>query len=104
MTDVAVALAALRSDAATWDRTADGLQPPKAAIDPLGLGPREVMSYAASHGFDRLYNQTRSAMQDMINQAEANFRNLAGALRKAADVYERDEEDHKHRITRAGGR
>lgn len=103
MNEVSVALAALRSDAALWDQAADGLLPPKGAIDPLGLTPAEVMSYAATHGFDRLYNQTRATMQDMINQAEGNFRALAGALRKAADQYERDEEQHRHQITRAGG-
>ncbi|WIX78150.1 hypothetical protein QRX50_43355 [Amycolatopsis carbonis] len=103
MTDVVVALEALRSDAAIWDHAADGLNPPKGAIDPLGLTPADVMSYAASHGFDRLYNQTSATMQDMINQAESNFRNLAGALRKAADLYERDEEQNQHHITRAGG-
>jgi hypothetical protein len=102
MSDVAVALSALRSDAAIWDHAADGLNAPKAAIDPLGLTPSDVMSYAAAHGFDRLYNHTRTTMQDMINQAESNFRNISTALRKAADMYEHDEQQHKHHIIRAG--
>jgi hypothetical protein len=103
MSDVSVALDALRSDANVWDHAADSLAPPKAAIGELGLSANDVMSYAAARGLDRQYNYTRSVMQDMIDQAGNNFRKLSTALRDAAQLYEQNEEQHKHTITRAGG-
>ncbi|WP_409491388.1 hypothetical protein [Amycolatopsis sp. cmx-11-12] len=100
--DIALALDALRSDADLWDTAADDLAAPRAAIDPLGLTPREVMSYAAAKGLDRQYNQARALIQDMIDQAGSNFRALSSSLRAAADRYAHDEDQHALDIDRAG--
>lgn len=102
MADISVALEALRSDARVWDQAADDLAGPRSAIDPLELTPFDVMCFAAQAGLDRLYNETRVKLQDMIGQAAGNFHNVAGALRQAADTYERDEEQRKKHIKRAG--
>ncbi|OXM54293.1 hypothetical protein [Amycolatopsis alba] len=100
--DIALALDALRSDAGLWDAAADDLAAPRAAIDPLGLTPRDVMSYAASKGLDKQYNQARALIQDMIDQAGSNFRALSASLRAAADRYAHDEDQRAHDIDRAG--
>ncbi|RSM68022.1 hypothetical protein DL991_42550 [Amycolatopsis sp. WAC 01375] len=100
--DIALALDALRSDANVWDRAADDLAAPRAAIDPLGLGPGDVMSYAAAKGLDKQYNQARALIQDMIDQAGSNFRALSASLRAAADRYAHDEDQHALDIDRAG--
>lgn len=105
MTDVSVALEALRSDAVVWDKAADSLNGPRSAVEPLGLTPVDVMCYAARRGLDRQYNDTRAKLQDLMGQAADNFRNVAAAtLRKAADTYERDEEQRQHHLKRAGRR
>ncbi|RSN61097.1 hypothetical protein DMH01_17845 [Amycolatopsis sp. WAC 04182] len=100
--DIALALDALRSDADVWDRAADDLAAPRAAIEPLGLTPRDVMSYAAAKGLDKQYNQALALIQNMIDQAGSNFRTLSTSLRAAADRYARDEDQHVLDIDRAG--
>ncbi|MEV7548032.1 hypothetical protein AB0N89_00225 [Amycolatopsis sp. NPDC089917] len=100
--DISLALDALRSDAGLWDAAADALAPPRAAIEPLSLTPREVMSYAAAKGLDKQYNQARALIQDMIDQAGNNFRALSTSLRAAAERYAHDEDQRAGDIDRAG--
>ena len=98
MTDIDVALQALRSDAQLWSTAADNVEAPKAAIGGLALSGAEMSMYAVDLGLDRTYNDARARMIDMLGQGQQNFRNLSQALIAAADTYQREEEANLHMI------
>lgn len=98
MTDIDVALQALRSDAELWSTAASSLDEPKAAVGGLALSGAEMSMYAVDLGLDRTYNDARTRMIDMLGQGQENFTNLSQALRAAADTYQREEEANRHLI------
>jgi hypothetical protein len=91
-------LAALRSDAATWDGAADGLNGPGSAVGGLALTPADISVYAADQGLDRTYHEACTKLGEVLKQASENFRNIAGALRESADTYQREDEQGMHRL------
>lgn len=92
MTDIGVAIEALRSDAKIWERAAEELADPRAAIGPLGLtGSPDVMMYGADIGIDTTYNASKAAIEDLLFQAAGYFRELADTLVSVAADYERQE-------------
>ncbi|WP_007025776.1 hypothetical protein [Saccharomonospora iraqiensis] len=98
MVDVKTAVTALQSDADIWDDAADDLDAPLKAISSLGLTGRDVSMYGVDRGIDTAYASAQSALEDMLTQAIQNFRNLAGTLRKAAELYGYTETDNQQRI------
>ncbi|MCR6488603.1 hypothetical protein M8542_37820 [Amycolatopsis sp. OK19-0408] len=103
MSDIEVALEALRSDAGTWDLAADNLNQARGIVAPLELGPREVMSYAAARGFDRRYNDMRAKLDSLLAQGAENFRGIAGSLLNGAAIYEQAEADHASHLGKLDG-
>ncbi len=92
MTDIGVAIEALRSDAKIWERAAEDLAGPTAAIGPLGLnGSPDVMMYGADIGIDTTYNESRSAIEDLLAKAAQYFQELADTLVSVAANYEMQE-------------
>ncbi|UOX86427.1 hypothetical protein MUY14_32400 [Amycolatopsis sp. FBCC-B4732] len=103
MSDVEVALEALRSDANTWDLAADNLNQARGIVAPLELTPKDVMSYAAARGFDRRYNDMRAKLDRLLAQGSANFRGIAGSLLEGAEIYEQAEAGHAGRLGKLDG-
>jgi hypothetical protein len=103
MSDVEVALEALRSDAKTWDLAADNLNQARGIVAPLELAPGDVMSYAASRGFDRRYNDMRAKLDRLLAQGAANFRGISGSLLNGAAIYEQAEAEHASRLGKLDG-
>ena len=96
MTDIDVALQALRSDARLWSAAASSLDGPNTAIGGLALSGMEMSMYAVDAGLDRTYNNARNRLTEMLGQAEQNFTNLSKALLAAAETYEYEEEANMH--------
>lgn len=93
MTDIKVAIEALRHDAKAWDTAADDLADPTNAVAPLELnGSPDVMLYGADIGIDTTYNNARTAIDELLGKASDYFRQLSSTLEKVADQYERQEE------------
>jgi len=101
--DIQAGVGALRSDAGIWDSAAQDVDGPRQAIGSLGLTGHDVSMYGVDKGIDTTYASAQSALQNMLQQAAENFRNLAGSLRHAADMYDQAEADHQQRIQRAAG-
>ncbi|MGW4113159.1 hypothetical protein ACWEFJ_20000 [Actinosynnema sp. NPDC004786] len=108
MTDVSVALEAMRSDATAWATAADNLDSPRSTISDLVLTGADVSMWAVDRGLDRTYNDARLALEDMLTQATEAFRRLGEALDAAANTYEAEEEANMHAMnsihTEGGGR
>ncbi|MEJ2859010.1 MULTISPECIES: type VII secretion target [unclassified Saccharothrix] len=100
MTDLSVALDAMRSDATAWETAADRLDAPSAAIGGLALTGADLSLWAVDRGLDRTYEEARTALDDMLGQAARAFRDLGAALRSAADTYEREEEANLHTLNK----
>lgn len=98
MTDIDVALQALRSDAQLWSTAASELEAPKGAVGGLALGGAEMSMYAVDLGLDQTYNNARARIIDLLGQGQQNFNNLSQALTAAADTYQREEEANLHLI------
>ncbi|WP_309115773.1 type VII secretion target [Saccharothrix sp.] len=100
MTDLSVALEAMRSDANTWATAADRLDAPSAAITGLTLTGADLSRWAVDSGLDRTYEQARTALEDVVAQAGRAFHDLSTTLRAAADTYEREEEANLHALNK----
>lgn len=96
MSDIDVALEALRSDAKVWDGATDSLNGPIAAISGLTLTGADFSMWAVDRGLDRTYDEARSALDTQLRQAAENFRKIAETLAQAADTYQREEEANLH--------
>ncbi|MQA64095.1 MAG: hypothetical protein GEU86_22165 [Actinophytocola sp.] len=92
MTDIGVAIEALRSDARIWEQAAEDLADPASAVGPLALnGSPDVMMYGADIGIDTTYNESRAAIEDLLGKAVGYFRELADTLVSVAANYEEGE-------------
>ncbi|CAM2815092.1 type VII secretion target [Saccharomonospora xinjiangensis] len=103
MADIKAAVAALRADADIWDGAATDLDAPIQAIGSLGLTGHDVSMYGVDAGIDTTYSGAQSSLANMLGQAAQNFRDLAGALRRAADMYDQTEADNYENIQSAAG-
>jgi len=100
MTDIDVALQALRSDAGTWHSAGDQLSGPISAIGGLTLTGADVSMWAVDRGLDATYEQARHAMARQLTQAAENFHKIGQTLGAAADTYEREEQANVHMLNR----
>lgn len=92
MTDIGVAIEALKSDARIWERAAGDLADPRRAIGSLGLnGSPDVMMYGADIGIDTTYNESRAAIENLLVHAGRYFQELADTLLSVAARYEKQE-------------
>ena len=106
MTDISVALEAMRSDAALWTAASDDLDGPCSAIGGLVISDTDMSKWASDRGLHRTYNNARLALEDMLAQATQAFRGLGESLHAAANTYESEEEANRlamDRIHNQGG-
>lgn len=96
MSDIEVALAAMRTDAGLWDNAAGDLQGPTAALSGVTLTAADVSKWAADAGLDHTYEQARAQLETLLQQGAENFQAIAGALRASADTYQREDEAGRH--------
>lgn len=96
MSDVEVALAAMRTDAGLWDDAAGAMLGPASALDGVSVTAADVSRWAADAGLDQMYEQTRTQVQTLLRQGAENFRAIAGTLRASAETYQREDEAGRH--------
>ncbi|GHH59900.1 hypothetical protein [Lentzea cavernae] len=103
MSDLMMALDALRTDAGLWSTAADKVQAPQSAIGGLTLTGHDVSMWAVDRGLDRTYENGRVVLEDLLRQAMIAFNGLGDSLRAAADTYEREEAANLHDMNRLTG-
>ncbi len=103
MSDLKVALDAMRADAGLWSTAADTVQGPRKAIGGLALTGDDMSMWAVDRGLDRTYENARTVLEDLLRQAMTAFHGLGDGLRAAADTYERQETENLHEMKRLTG-
>ncbi|WP_394613003.1 hypothetical protein JNUCC0626_23910 [Lentzea sp. JNUCC 0626] len=103
MSDLKVALDAMRADAGLWSAAADDVEEPQGAISGLTLTGHDVSMWAVDRGLDRTYEKGRGVLEDLLRQAMTAFNGLGDSLRAAADTYEREEDANLHAMNRLTG-
>ena len=96
MSDIEVALAAMRADATLWDTAAGDMQGPTSAAGEVTVTAADVSMWAADRGLDVTYESARSQVQELLEQGAKNFRAIAKTLRASADTYQREDEAGMH--------
>lgn len=92
MTDIKVAIAALRSDAKAWDEAADALDKPTGVVPGLTLnGGDDVTGLGERMGVHTTYHNVQIKMEQLLKEASEYFRELASTLLTVADDYEQRE-------------
>lgn len=103
MSDLKVALEAMRADAGLWSSAADAVEGPRSAISGLTLTGHDVSMWAVDRGLDRTYENARAVLEDLLRQATEAFTGLGDSLRAAAGTYEREEDANLHALHRLTG-
>ncbi|GLY53689.1 hypothetical protein [Lentzea sp. NBRC 102530] len=103
MSDLKVALEAMRADAGLWSAAADNVEGPQSAIAGLTLTGHDVSMWAVDRGLDRTCENGRVVLEDLLRQAMSAFNGLGDSLRAAADTYEREEDANLHAMNRLTG-
>lgn len=96
--EVQASIEALRRDARVWSELAAEVDAARQVARGLTLSAFEFSGLGHLAGLDSSYNDLQQRMVDLLQQGSANFDRVAGALRQAADAYERDEENAVHRL------
>ena len=104
MTGFDVEVAALRADAKVWDRAAQDLAAPIAAIRPLVLDENDLTAVDGWVGLTATYEKARSTMEGLMTQAAAYFDRIGGALITVAGEYEGAEQAGTRRYDAQRGR
>jgi hypothetical protein len=100
---IGVALEAMRSDARTWETASGDLRGPVDAIGSLQIDPAAFSMWAIDHGVDKTYDEARTALQNMLNQAAEYFQEISTDLNEAANQYEKDDQQGAHGINNSYG-
>jgi hypothetical protein len=98
---ITVALEAMRSDATTWENASEDLGAPQEAVTTLRIDPTAFSMWAVERGIDQTYDDARSALERMLEEAADYFGQISSDLTQAAAQYERDDEQGKHDIENA---
>jgi hypothetical protein len=93
---IAVALQALRDDAARWSRGATHLQTATAHVDSATL-PTDAFSVLGGD-MASAYEALRGRVGALLDEATANYVAVASALHESADTYESEERANVHRL------
>lgn len=96
--EVAVAIGALRRDAAEWLAWADSLTRAAAVAADLTLTANEMCALSQVVGLPELYARIQHRTAQLAVQGAQGFAAVAGALTAAADGYEADERNAVHRL------
>lgn len=93
---ITVATDALRADAADWNTAASELRRAATTADQLAV-PASAFSFAGG-AVHASYDALRIKAAALLAEGAANFDDIGGALRTAADAYEADEAANAHAI------
>jgi hypothetical protein len=92
MKDFDVEVGALRADAKVWDRAAQDLAAPIAAITPLVLDQDDLTAVDGWVGLTATYEKARANMENLMTQAASYFERISGSLIAVATEYEGSEQ------------
>jgi hypothetical protein len=98
---IRVALNAIRSYAKSWTAAASDLGKPKSTAAGLDLSAADVSMWGTDYGIDRLYNDLRTKLEDVLGQASESFTTIGTKLIDAANTYEQEEAQNLHRFNNA---
>lgn len=94
--DIRVAIDALRADARTWSTASADLADAAGTAERLTLAPSAFGLAAPAAA--AVHESLRAKVAELLRQGAANFDDVAGALRTAADSYEADEAANLHML------
>ncbi|MGH4019493.1 MAG: hypothetical protein ACRDT0_09710 [Pseudonocardiaceae bacterium] len=66
MSDIEVALAAIRADVTLWDAAAGDMQGPTSAVGGVTVTAADVSMWATDRGLDATYESARSQVQNLL--------------------------------------
>lgn len=98
--DLDVEVGALRSDAKVWDKAAEELSGPVAAITPLTLDLNDLTPLGNRMGLRTTYEKARANVESLMEQAATYFDRIGTALIAVAAEYEGTEQTGVHRFQR----
>lgn len=95
---IRVAVDALRADARMWRSMEDELRDAAREAFRLDLGVSQVSYLGEKAGLTEAYIDIQSTLVRLLGEGVKAFDEMAAALIKAADGYERDEHNAVHRL------
>lgn len=105
MGDLEVEKQALLSDARVWHQASEDLADPKEAMQPLAInGAPDVTGLGERMGIDTTYEQARTKMLELIDQAMGYFDELSGALINVGEEYEQSESEYANKLDKLKGK
>jgi hypothetical protein len=104
MSDITVALEAMRADANLWSTAADTVESPQRAIGGLTLTGADFSVWAVDRNLDQTYENGRVVLEALLSKAIEAFHGLGESLRAAADTYQREDEANMHAMNRIMGK
>lgn len=96
--EVYAATAAMRADAGVWAGMAGQLDSAAQVARGLTLSAFEFSGVGHLAGLDEVYAELQNRVAHLLRHGGAIFDDIADALKKSADDYERDEHDTVHRM------
>ena len=96
--EVRASIQALHQDAGVWSGMATELESVARVARGLTLSSFEFSGLGHLAGLDEIYTQLQDRVVNLLDQGRTNLDNIAGALHKSADDYDRDEHNAVHRL------
>ena len=96
--EVEASIQALHRDAGVWAGMATQLDSFGQVARGLSLSSFEFSGLGHLAGLDDIYAQLQERVISLLDQGSSNFDNIATALHKSADDYDRDERNAVHRM------
>src|SRR5690349_7631092 len=96
--EVEASIQALHQDAGAWSDMATQLDSFGQVARGLTLSSFEFSGLGHLAGLDAIYAQLQERVVSLLDQGSTNFDNVAVALHKSADDYDRDERNAVHRL------
>lgn len=101
MSNIIVALGAIRTDAELWRAQATAMDQPKKVLPSLELMDEELSKFSVDAGLNASIEDLTNSIGNLFGQGMEYFRGLADDLCAAADQYQADDEAGKAAIEEA---
>lgn len=96
--EVFAATQAMKADAGVWGGMAGQLDAAAQVARGLSLSAFEFSGLGHLAGLDDKYAELQHRVATMLGEGGVTFDNIAAALKKSADDYDRDEQNAVHRM------
>ena len=96
--EVFAATDAIRTDAAVWSQMAGELDTAARTAADLALSAFDFSFVGHLVGMEHVYTGLQQRVAALLAQGATTFDEIADALRKSADDYDRDEQNNVHRL------